>query len=73
MILKLLKQLLEIDTADYSSMPDWPRVLEHLAMTEEDDPELIRDAIETEIDALEAEGATEDGDDGEAESDGDVE
>jgi hypothetical protein len=67
MMLKLLKQLLEIDTADYSNMPDWPRVLEHLAMTEEDDPELIRDAIESEIEALEAEGESDDGDDGEGE------
>ncbi|MCZ7594259.1 MAG: hypothetical protein M5U16_04585 [Hyphomicrobium sp.] len=48
-------------------MPDYGRVLEHLGLIENDDPELIRDAIQDEIDGLEAQG-----DDGEGEEAGDA-
>lgn len=66
-ILEILKRALAIDTADYSDMPDYSTMLDHLGLTPDDDPELIREAIEQEIADLEAfddtGGETEGGDD----------
>lgn len=56
-ILEILKRALDIDTADYSDMPDYSTMLDHLGLAPDDDPELIREAIEHEIEALEAVGA----------------
>lgn len=61
-ILEILKRALDIDTADYSDMPDYATILDHLGLTEHDDPDLIRAAIEQEIEALEAAGEDADGD-----------
>lgn len=63
-ILEILKHALNIDAADYSGMPDYSTMLDHLGFTPDDDPDLIREAIEQEIADIEAEGG-----DGEAEGD----
>ncbi len=55
-ILEILKRALDWDELDYSGMPDYATILDHLGLSEDDDPELIREAIEEEIEALEAEG-----------------
>lgn len=54
-ILEILKRALAWDSDDYQDMPDYATILGHLGLAEDDDPELIREAIEGEIDALEAE------------------
>jgi hypothetical protein len=61
-ILELLKRALDWDAPDYSGMPDYATILDHLGLTADDDPELIRDAIEQEIEALEADGEDADSD-----------
>lgn len=77
-LLELLKRAFEWDANDYRNMPDFGRVLEHLGVHEDDmefySAEDIRAAIGEEINGLtEAEGDSENGDDGEGENDGDVE
>lgn len=68
-ILELLKRALDWDAPDYSGMPDYATILDHLGLTEDDDPELVRDAIEQEIEALGAEGEDASGETGRGESD----
>lgn len=60
-ILEILKRALDCEDA-YKDMPDYATILDHLGLTEHDDPELIREAIEQEIEALEAAGEDADSD-----------
>lgn len=46
--------------------PDYRDILDHLGLSENDDPELVREAIEDEIAALEADADAEDAADGDA-------
>lgn len=68
-ILELLKRALDWDEIDYSGMPDYATILDHLGLSEDDDPELIRQAIAEEIEALGAEGEDASGETGGGESD----
>jgi len=61
-ILELLKRALDWDAPDYSGMPDYATILDHLGLTEHDDPDLVRETIEQEIEALEADGEDAEGD-----------
>lgn len=63
-ILEILKRALDWDSTDYSDMPDYSLMLDHLGLCEDDPVDDIRDAIEQEIADMEATGDT-----GEAEGD----
>lgn len=66
-ILEILKRALDIDTADYSDMPDYSTMLDHLGLTPDDDPDFIRECIEMEAQDMEANGKS-----GEGEAEGDA-
>lgn len=60
-ILEILKQALSIDTADYSNMPDYSTMLDHMGLTPDDDPDFIRECIEMEVQDMEANGESAEG------------
>ncbi|KAB2943067.1 MAG: hypothetical protein K8F92_04740 [Hyphomicrobium sp.] len=59
-ILELLRKALAWEGDDYRNMPDYSTILDHLGLTEDDDPELIRECIQDEIESLEVEADDDD-------------
>lgn len=60
-MLQRLREFLGLLDEDISHVPDYSDVLDPLGLTAEDDIEDIRDAVQDEIDALEAEGGNQAG------------
>lgn len=62
-IIELLKRALEWQDP-YEDMPDYAAVLEHLGLDADEDPEVVREAVALEIEAMDAESdaAAPDGD-----------
>ena len=63
-LIEMLRKVLEYD--DITKSPDYSTVLEQLELPDDEDPEILRETLEEELEALaEREGAQDDDDEAE--------